>query len=34
MPEAMNTTQFNRILVEDDTTANLQLLTNFLKKQG
>lgn len=34
MAQAMNTARPSRILVADDTTANLQLLTNLLTEQG
>jgi CheY-like chemotaxis protein len=34
MPKEMNTPQLDKILVVDDTTANLQLLTNLLTAQG
>ncbi len=34
MTEEANTTSFNKILVVDDTTANLQFLTNLLTERG
>ena len=34
MPEAMNTVHFDRILVVDDATANLQFLTTVLTEHG
>jgi putative two-component system response regulator len=34
MPETTNTARYNKILVVDDTSANLQLLNNLLTEQG